>query len=291
MSPRPATVPAHRLSGAGNDFLALVEPERDPAPETVRAWCRRGLSLGADGLFVLRRRPADPGDGGLPRVTMIHHNPDGERAELCINGTRCAARLAFVLGWARERLVIETGVGPVHARDAGGDRVELSLPAPQPPREHTVEVDGEHHVGLSVTVGVPHFVLPRAGSLAHAPVAELGAALRRHPAFGAAGTNVDFVRFASPERLEIRSYERGVEAETLACGTGVLAAAAAGLELGRAELPVTALTSGGFELTVDGAEGRGDGDTWTLTGDARHLAELEIHPAALRLPAPPDWGP
>ena len=116
-----------RLSGGGNDFLALAEPRRAPTPEEVRAWCARGLSLGADGLFVLRRTPAG--------VDMEHFNPDGRPAALCINGTRCAARLAFELEWARDELVVETGAGPVPARRSAASEIALTLPAPVAPAE------------------------------------------------------------------------------------------------------------------------------------------------------------
>ena len=110
----------YRLSGGGNDFLALAEPEREPSPDEVRAWCARGLSLGADGLFLLRRSPAG--------ARMLHFNADGSPAELCINGTRCAARLAVELGWADGELVIETGAGEVPARLTGRHEVALTLP-------------------------------------------------------------------------------------------------------------------------------------------------------------------
>jgi len=89
-----------RLSGGGNDFLALVEPIDEPTPDQVRAWCHRGLSLGADGLFLLHRSP----DG----ARMRHFNADGSLAELCLNGTRCAVRLARHLGWTDNEIVIET---------------------------------------------------------------------------------------------------------------------------------------------------------------------------------------
>jgi len=290
-------VAAWRVSGAGNDFLALAEPAADPPPANVRAWCRRGLSLGADGLFVLRR-----GDGG--RVVMTHFNADGGRAELCINGTRCAARLAFHLGWARGETTLVTGAGPILARDAGPDAIALELAAPGEPQALTVEVAGGEHRGWRSTVGVPHFVLPWSASLASAPVASLGPALRAHAAFGTAGTNVDFVRYVAPRHFELRSYERGVEAETLACGTGVLAAAAVGRRLGLVELPARALTAGGFTMEVgvatqdtstpDGSNPDGStrdrGRRWSLTGDARLLARLELLPAAARLPPPPSWS-
>ena len=276
------TAELFRLSGGGNDFLALVEPPQAPSPPRIRAWCTRGLSLGADGLFVLRRLAGE--------VVMDHHNADGRPARLCLNGTRCAARLAFHLGWATERVVLRTGAGPVIASPAAGDDVRLELAPPaEPPERRALELDGVAWEGFFAVVGVPVFVLPWSGSLRDAPVAELGARLRSHPAFGADGANVMFVRGRPPARLEMRSYERGVEAETLACGTGALAACAAAVAEGFS-LPIRVLTGGGCEFAVDGTVG-GDGRlaSWSLTGDARLLARLRVEDGAERLPATPAW--
>ena len=267
----------YRLSGGGNDFLALVDPERPPTAAEVRAWCRRGLSLGADGLFVLRR--------GGAGARMDHFNADGSPADLCINGTRCAARLALDLGWTEDRLVLETGAGPVPARRAGENEIALTLPAPAPAVAITLEAAGREVGGWLVDSGVPHFVTAWPRPLSEAPVAELGPPLRHHPDLGPTGANVDFVRYPGPGRLEIRTFERGVEAETLACGTGVLAAAAVGLATGRLAGPIEALTAGGFLLRV-GADAAG---RMTLAGDARVVARGRLRAAAAELPAAPRW--
>jgi diaminopimelate epimerase len=277
-------IPYFKTSGAGNDFLALPEPERAPAVDEIRAWCRRGLSLGADGVFVLRRRPGPP--GSCAAVTMDYFNADGGGADLCLNGTRCAARVAFHLGWAGGEVEVVTGIGPVLARGLADGRISLELPPPSAPRERRVEAAGRGVLGFRVDVGVPHFVVPWDGGLAAAPLAELAPPLRRHPAFGAAGANVDLVRFPSRDGFELRTWERGVEGETLACGTGVLAAAAVGLALGRLALPATARTAGGFPMTVAVAGGGG----WTLAGDARILARGELLPEAASVPEPTAWA-
>lgn len=276
-----------KVSGGGNDFLALVEPEREPAAAEIRSWCARGLSFGADGVFTLRR--SGPGESD---VTMRYWNADGETAALCINGTRCAARLALVLGWMRDRLRIATDAGTFGARAVRATEIALELPAPAEwPRKREVEVGDDNVTGWFVTVGVPHFVVVSSGSLAEVPVARLGAALRHHADFAPAGTNVDFVRFPSRHRMEIRSFERGVEAETLACGTGTLASVAVGLQLDLAELPVVATTLGGFELTVDGETVDAALRSWSLAGDARVLGAVELSPeAALPAPPPPRWS-
>jgi diaminopimelate epimerase len=275
----------YRVSGAGNDFIALVEQPL-PAPEQVRAWCRRGLSIGADGLFVLA--PAAAGS-----VRMTHFNADGGEAALCINGTRCAARLAVELGWARAdgSVTIETGAGPLSARRQGPTEIALEVPPPsRPVADRIVDLEGRRIAARFVTVGVPHLVVDCPEGVAAAPVAELGSRLRHHPDFAPAGTNVDFAAWAAPGRLEIRSFERGVEAETLACGTGVLAAVAAGLAAGRASLPVRATTRGGFVLSVGGVAEGGGVRSWSLAGDARIVAEGRLRPEAEGLPASPPWG-
>jgi diaminopimelate epimerase len=151
----------------------------------------------------------------------------------------------------------------------------------------SLDVEGTLYTGWHVLVGVPHFVLPWPEGLDQAPVRELGRALRFHPGLGAPGANVNFVRFPAQHRLEIRTYERGVEDETLSCGTGVLAAAAVAVALGKGTLPLSVLTQSGFELEIGagGAEG-----TWTLTGDARIVASGDLLPGADREPSLPHWA-
>ena len=268
-----------KVSGSGNDFLALVE-EAAPSPEAIQAWCRRGISLGADGLFILRRSP----DG----VVMDYFNSDGYPADLCLNGTRCAAQLAFHLGWAEDAMMdaitIRTGAGTVAARRGDATRVTLELPAPETPLPMLLEVDGIRCAGYGVRVGVPHFVLPWPESLDRAPVESLGRKIRHHPAFEE-GTNVNFVRFPDGHRMEIRTFERGVEAETLSCGSGILAGAAAGLHTGKSELPLRVSVQGGFELEVGTA-----GEHWLLGGDARVVAQGTLLDGAAASPPPPAWS-
>jgi len=264
----------YKVSGGGNDFLALAEPDAAPPPERIRAWCRRGVSLGADGLFTLRRTAAG--------AAMDYFNADGLPADLCLNGTRCAAQLAFHLGWAEGTVTVRTAAGEVPARRIDDSRIAVELPAPAgPPRSLTVDAGGTSWAGHFLTVGVPHFVLPWPGELEQAPVRELGAEIRRHPAFGPPGANVNFVRFPAPDRMEIRTFERGVEDETLSCGSGIMASAAVGLETGRAKLPLQVATWGGFELEVDGDLSHGK---WSLGGDARVVAEGDLLPGALVSP-------
>ncbi|HSS48144.1 MAG TPA: hypothetical protein VLX28_04290, partial [Thermoanaerobaculia bacterium] len=206
---------------------------------------------------------------------------------LCLNGTRCAAQLAFHLGWAEARIRLRTGAGDVEARRLDDGRTAVGFPAPpEPPQSLKVDLDGVGHAGWRIVVGVPHFVLVWPEGLETAPVRELGRQLRYHSVFGAPGTNVNFVRFPAPDRMEIRTYERGVEDETLSCGTGCLSGAAVGLHLGRARLPLTVETQGGFGLRVEGDPEAG---SWFLSGDARVVAEGDILPGAAVQPSPPSW--
>jgi len=270
-----------KLSGGGNDFLALAEPhaaDTTPPPERIRAWCRRGVSLGADGLFLLRRAPTG--------VTMDYFNADGYPADLCLNGTRCAAQLAFHLGWETDRVEVQTGAGLVAAQRIDAERVRLALPAPAAPTELSLTLDGTTCAGHRALVGVPHFVM-QWEDLERAPVQVLGAALRHHAVFAPGGTNVNFVRYPNKHCMEIRTFERGVENETLACGSGVLAGTAVGLALGALEMPVRVLTKGGFELEVDTDQEVG---RWSLAGDARVVAEGTLLPSDAVEPAPPAWG-
>ena len=265
-----------RLSGAGNDFLALVGPAELPDPETVRAWCRRGVSLGADGILVLRRRDAG--------ADLRYANADGGEASLCLNGARCAVRLAHELGWTTGgRIGIRFAGRDLPGRVVDEETAEIEAPLPDsPPRTLRLRPGDAPIDARLVTVGVPHLVVVVDSPLGELPVESLGPALRSDPGLGPGGANVDFVRFTGVDELEIRSWERGVEAETLACGTGVLAAVATGLEGSRLRLPATARTRGGFSLTVAGEldeTGRSP-VRWHLAGDARIVATGTILPGA-----------
>lgn len=267
----------YRLSGGGNDFLALVEPAEIPAAASLAAWCRRGVSLGADGVFVLDR----PGDV----LRVRHFNADGGPAELCLNGTRCAVRLAQELGWvaSTDRFPLITGAGQLQARVSGQDSVRIELPVPeQLPSRCKLVALGEEHDGWEARVGVPHFVLQVESGLADKQLAELGPALRFHPRFPR-GANVNWIELC-PGGFAIRTWERGVEAETLACGTGVLAAVACGIAASSFEFPLRVRTRGGFVFSVEGTSESGEVRSWSLTGDARLVAQGKILPGALARP-------
>lgn len=261
-----------KLSGAGNDFVALAEPDREPPPEQIAGWCRRGLSLGADGLFVLRRLP---GAGTVPRVAMTHYNADGGRAELCFNGARCAARLAFHLGWADNVVEVATEAGAFRAEPGpsrGTIAIEALVPA-EAPRPVRLEVSGAGLDAWRLVVGVPHLVVLSETPIGELDLPRLAPPLRSHATLGPAGANVDFVSFPEPGVLELRTWERGVEGETLACGSGILASARVGLMLEAATLPLDVRTRGGRALRLEGVAKDGEPVRWRLIGDARLVAE------------------
>ncbi len=280
-----------KLTGAGNDFIGLVEPDREPSPSAIRTWCRRRLSVGADGLFVLSR--LDPKDSAS-RVRMRHFNPDGQGADLCVNGVRCAARLTFELGWASEDVVIVTDAGDIQARPEGRDAIRLTLDAgPYPSRALDLDfaIDGRPAPPCwMLTVGVPHLVVPCPGPAADVPVAALGPRLRSHRALGSAGANVNFavgletagLETAGLEGLEIRTFERGVEGETLACGSGVLAVASVALEHYDARFPLKITTRAGHEFEISEHAGR-----WQLCAHAQLIARGEL----IESPQAPDTAP
>ena len=268
----------HKLSGAGNDFLAWAESADSgraaPDVDDIVAWCRRGVSIGADGFLVLRRG-VRPGE-----VRMIHRDADGSRPELCLNGCRCAVELACHLGWSdddRIRLTTDTGAVDGLRVEPGRTRVTVPEEMLGEPEIRRFDVGGTEIDCHLMRVGGPHLVFEWAGELDQAPILGLGATLRHHPGVGAAGANVHFVQYRDGA-IHLRSFERGVEGETLACGTGSLAATLVGVELRR--LPglgsdlgrqIDAHSWGGFRLGI----GRDASGRLTLEGDARRVAVVE----------------
>lgn len=279
----PSSIQYYRLSGGGNDFLALVEPGQPPEPSILRDWCRRGASAGADGVLLLYRETAG--------ARMIYFNADGSRSRFCLNGSRCAAWLAFSLGWQDDTLELATDLGSCRCRRIGPDRVTIEVPIEvSRPREIRLEIPEGAVSGAHLRVGTPHLVLPNHRSLRDVPVLELGPLLRHHPGLGPEGANVHWVRYLDANRGEIRSYERGVEAETLACGSGVIAMAAVGIARGELTIPATVLTAGGFELEVGGLVAEGALSNPYVSGDARIVARGELLAGAAGLPEPAMWS-
>jgi len=263
-----------KMAGGGNDFLVFESDGRLLTEEDrarLALVCRRGLSVGADGALFLSRS-----DGG--RVRVDYFNADGGPATFCANGTRCAARYAVKHGLSRgDEPELETGWGVVAAK-VEGESVTLSLPAVAAPQDPVpISVRGLPPTAIPVKVGVPHLVVFVRGDLGNFAIDRYGPPLRHQPAL-TDGANVNFVRAAGANRILVRSYERGVEGETLSCGSGVVASAIAASRQGMAASPVTCGTKSGVDLIV---EFKDEGETITgvrLTGDGREIFGGELLP-------------
>src|SRR5262245_59664500 len=256
-----------KMSGAGNDFVVLDERTWKEIPGDRLAWVRavwrRGLSVCADGVLVVTaERPGE--------VRVLFLNPDGGEA-FCGNGSRCAARFAVTRGLASgSELVLWTAAGRVPAV-VDGPTVTLTLPAPHDFGPIDLPHDGKTYGARFVDAGVPHVVLSVEG-LGGYPLDRIGPPLRRHSALGPSGANVDLIETDASGRVHVRTWERGVEAETLACGTGAVAAGMAARIAG-AGPTVVVVPRSGSELVVTLPGERGRPDLATLTGDARFVFE------------------
>ena len=261
----------YKMTGSGNDFVMLdgrfTSPDRWPATR-VAAICDRRSGVGADGLVMLT--PDAPG-----RVRMTYWNSDGSRAAMCGNAALCSTRLAVYLELAEPgELCLLTDSGVVPARSDGvGDGAEIRLPDVEAPKEmpELEPAAGEQWLAFGV-VGVPHLIV-RVDDIERIDLPSRGRALRFDQLFGDPGANVNFVAPGGPagEPWAIRTYERGVEGETLACGTGTVAAAIALADRGEASLPLRFRSRGGPELVVRAELDRGRAhDVW-LEGQGRLL--------------------
>jgi len=237
-----------KFSGSGNDFIimdnrdgALSDP--DIAAE-VALLCRRKASIGADGLILIEKSP-------IADFAWRFFNADGGEAEMCGNGGRCAARFAFMQGIAGREMSFQTRAGIIRASILDHRRVKLQMTSP-----HSLKLDYELDLGQgkpfivsSINTGVPHVVL-FTEDLEACPVVSMGRTIRYHNYFKPAGTNANFVCASGADQVSIRTYERGVEDETLACGTGSVAAALIAARKGLVSSPVSVLTRGGERLVI-----------------------------------------
>ncbi len=252
-----------KMHGAGNDFIMIDDMNSafEERPENIAALCEFHRGIGADGLILLR--PSEGHD-----FEMRYFNSDGSEAEMCGNGARCAAMFARDRGIAGERLTFSTGAGPVSA-EVIGDCVKIGLEPVQGIRL-AIELPGGTTAGFAV-IGVPHaaIMVDDVRSWERERFVETARGIRFDPVFEPAGTNVNIVTVDSPQSLVYRTYERGIEDETLACGTGALGVSVIAAHMGLVSPPVTCETSGGdiletgFELTGDGAK------RCTLAGPAK----------------------
>lgn len=212
-----------KMSGHGNDFIVIDDIDGDYAlnwRQYAPIWCRRRLSVGADGILIIEK--SERADFRL-RI----FNADGSEAEMCGNGARCAAVLALSTNRAGSPMTFETMAGIIRAQ-VEGDRASIQLTDPTEYQGNVeLDIDGEHLTLHCINTGVPHAVLfvKDIWDISVEEINRMGNLIRFHRIFKPEGTNVDFVEVLSPGNICVRTYERGVEEETMACGTGAAAAA------------------------------------------------------------------
>ena len=266
-------IPFTKMQGSGNDFILIDNRRGILKGRNLKALamtvCHRRFSVGADGLIVIvpSRRV---------NFKWRYFNSDGSEAEMCGNGSRCAARFASLKKIAPRKMAFETLAGVIHA-EVKQERVKVQLTdATELRLRREVPLDGSSRTGHFINTGVPHLVY-LSEDLDAEDVQGTGSRTRYHDLFKPAGTNVNFVRVRDRHRLKIRTYERGVEGETLACGTGAVASALVAASLGRVASPVEVVTKGGETLTISFAQ---DGESFNdihLEGEAQVICEGTLY--------------
>ena len=260
-----------KMNGAGNDFVMLDNRagELQLARDQIAHICDRHRGVGADGVLILEKA-ANGAD-----FRMRYYNADGGEAEMCGNGARCFARFAERTAGAKKKISFETPAGIIRAK-VDGEMVCLQMSEPKDLRSNVeISAGGETFHGQSIDTGVPHFVI-RMDKIGDVDVVKNGRAVRRHEIFSPRGTNVNFVEKRGRRRIAIRTYERGVEDETLACGTGVVASALTFALSENVDGPIGVLVRGGRELTVGFKRSGEEFSNVTLTGPADFVFEGTI---------------
>ena len=261
-----------KMNGAGNDFVLVDNREGKLrlSPNDVVKICHRQRGVGADGLLLLV-----PSRTGNADWAWDFYNSDGSTAEMCGNGARCFARFVQRQAGARSKTTFETGAGII-AATFDGDRVRINLTEPKDLRlNEKVELSTGIETIHSLNTGVPHAVLfvPDADK---AMVQGLGHEIRFHRHFAPKGTNANFVQVLGRGQIRVRTYERGVEGETLACGTGVTASALIAAKLHGFTSPISVKVQGGDLLEVSFRENNGQFEEVHLAGPADFVFEGEI---------------
>jgi diaminopimelate epimerase len=260
-----------KMHGAGNDFVLIDDREGLVPWEDhflMAALAGRRTGIGCEGVILVQR--SDKAD-----FRMRFLNPDGTEVEMCGNGSRCAAAFAHAIGASGKALTMETMCGLV---DAQLTESGVCVWMPEPAKKNygvTLKVGDATVHGDFINTGVPHFVV-QVPNVSTVDVEGLGAALRLHAAFAPDGANIDFVTFRAPNRMTMRTYERGVEAESGACGTGAVACAVVAVETAQFTLPAKIKTPSGYDLVVDGDWRHHKCTGLTLTGPVKFVFTGEI---------------
>ena len=261
-----------KMNGAGNDFVLIDNRARKVTllRDQVVRLCDRHRGVGADGVILLV-----PSASGKADWAWEFYNSDGGAGEMCGNGARCFSRFVRKLTGLTRGFSFETGAGVITA-SFQGNRVTVSLTRPKDLRlNQQVALSAGAQTIHSLNTGVPHAVLFVA-DVDRAMVQQLGPEIRRHAHFAPKGTNVNFVQRLGPNHIRVRTFERGVEGETLACGTGVTAAALVAARLHGFTSPVKVRVQGGGQLEVSFREDHGEFVDVRLTGPAESVFEGRI---------------
>jgi diaminopimelate epimerase len=260
-----------KMNGAGNDFVLIdnragnVHLNRDQ----IATLCNRHRGIGADGILLLEK-PSNRTD-----FRMRYFNADGGEAEMCGNGARCFARFANKVAGAQDKISFETLAGVISAQ-LNGNLVTLQMTEPTDLRLNVkLPVGGRNRTVDFVNSGVPHVVIP-VSRIDDVDVRREGALIRYHEMFSPKGANVNFIEKRADWKIAVRTYERGVEDETLACGTGVVASAIIFAASENINGPVGVLVRGGDELQVGFEKTEMQFRNVTLTGPADFIFEGTI---------------
>lgn len=235
-----------KYSGSGNDFVILdgrkVKIATTRLSATAKVLCDRRSGVGADGLLMMKPQ-------GKKAVRMLYFNADGSRASLCGNGARCISHFAVRSGAVDSSFYLYSDAG-IHEANVNGSRVDVELVNPKLVRKNLIlKVKGREFKGHLVLVGVPHLVV-KVPSVRQFDLDHWGPLLRRHRKLGREGANVNIFESRIRGRIRMRTFERGVEGETLACGTGAASAAWVSMGMKNLTRKVMVRVSGGEDLTL-----------------------------------------
>ena len=261
-----------KASGSGNDFIIIDNRDRIIDEKNLKNFvvnvCRRKMSVGADGLILIE-------ESGLVDFKWRFFNSDGSQPEMCGNGARCAARFAYLNKIAGSKMSFETIAGIVSA-EVKNDRVKIKMTDPSDLKtDYILDLENGPISLSSVNTGVPHVVIV-ALNLDDVEVVRLGREIRFHKRYAPSGTNVNFIHQQKDGMIAIRTYERGVEDETLACGTGSVAAAVVTASKSGIKSPINVMTRSGNSLYIYFKEKEGKIYDTYLEGDARIIYKGEL---------------
>jgi diaminopimelate epimerase len=262
----------YKMSGSGNDFIIIDNRlnviDENGLSNFVANVCRRKMAVGADGFILIEN--SDKAD-----FRWRFFNSDGSIAEMCGNGARCVARFAYLNDIAGPNMSFETLAGIVEAQVIG-DRVKAKMTDPTALKiDDTIDLKNGSLSISSINTGVPHVVIVKK-QIDDVDIVEMGREIRFHERFSPGGTNVNFVRHITDHTIAIRTYERGVEDETLACGTGAAAGAIVMAHKMKIGSPINVLTQSGGYLNIFYEEKEGKYYDIYLEGDARIIYRAQL---------------